>query len=178
MNNDSGEFPLLSTKRLELRKIGIQDADEIYFLRSNPDVNKYIQREPCKGKDEAESFISKRIEDIEANKLFLWAITFKGSPKLVGSICLWNIDWTKNYAEIGFDLLPDFQKKGIMNESMKLVVDYGFNNLNLHTIEAFTHKENVGSIQLLKRNQFKHEINRKDEGFPHNIIFSLKQSKH
>ena len=64
-----------------------------------------------------------------------------------------------------------------MNESMKLVLDFGFNLLQLNTIEAFTHKDNLGSIQLLKRNNFTHEINRIDEGFPHNIIFSLDRSK-
>ena len=178
MNNISEEFPLLSSERLVLRKVGLQDANEIFFLRSNSEVNKYILREPCKGIGEAESFISKRIEDIEANKLYFWAITLKDSPNLIGSICLWNIDWTKNYAEIGYDLHPDFQKKGIMNESMKLVVDYGFKTLQLNTIEAFTHRENLGSIQLLKRNLFIHELNRKDEGFPQNIIFNLNHSRH
>jgi len=178
MNNVSEEFPLLSSKRLMLRKVGLQDANEIFFFRSNSEVNKYILREPCKSIEEAEAFILKRIEDIEANKLYFWAITLKDSPKLIGSICLWNIDWSKKYAEVGYVLHPDFQKKGIMDESMKLVLEFGFNKLQLHTIEAFTHKENLGSIQLLKRNHFIHELNRKDEGFPHNIIFSLNQIKH
>lgn len=65
-----------------------------------------------------------------------------------------------------------------MNESIKLVLDFGFNQLHFNTIEAFTHKDNLGSIQLLKRNNFTHKLNRIDKGFPHNIIFSLDQSKH
>ncbi|MFT4697474.1 MAG: ribosomal-protein-alanine N-acetyltransferase [Flavobacteriaceae bacterium] len=177
MNNQIGSCPLLSSERLLLRKINLNDANEIFYLRSNSEVNKYIIRPLYKEIEEAESFILNRSEDIEANNLFVWAITLKGSPKLIGSICLWNIDWTKKYAETGYDLHPDFQKQGIMNESMKLVLDFGFNLLQLNTIEAFTHKDNLGSIQLLKRNNFTHEINRIDEGFPHNIIFSLDRSK-
>ena len=177
MNNELEMFPELSSERLLLRKIRIQDAAEIYFLRSNPEINKFILRTPTKSIEEAKSFINDRLNDITSNKVYFWAITLKDNPKLIGSICLWNFNKDKTIAEVGYDLHPDFQKKGIMNESLQLVLDFGFKQLQLKTIEAFTHKENMGSIQLLKCNHFKHEENRIDEGFPHNIIFSLDQIK-
>ena len=177
MNNNLKEVPLLSSERLGLRKIQVQDANEIYFLRSNPEVNKFILRTPTKNIEEAKSFIVDRLNDFKTRKVFFWAITLKDNPQLIGSICLWNFNEDKTIAEVGYDLHPDFQKKGIMNESLQLVLNFGFKQLQLITIEAFTHKENMGSIQLLKRNHFKLETNRIDEGFPHNIIFSLDQIK-
>ncbi|MBV1923802.1 MAG: GNAT family N-acetyltransferase [Flavobacteriaceae bacterium] len=178
MNKKSVDFSELTTERLLLRKVKKQDAEAIFFLRSDAEVNKFILRNPTKSIEEAEIFISERIKDIESNKVYYWAITQKDNPKLIGSICLWNFNKDRTFAEIGYDLHPSFQKQGIMNESMNLVLDFGFNKLQLNTIEAFTHRENLGSIQLLKRNQFTLEEHRIDEGFPHNIIFSLDQSKH
>lgn len=71
-----------------LRKINLNDVNEIFFLRSNPEVNKYLIRPLYKEIEEAESFILKSTKDIKANKLFIWAITLKDSTKLIGSICL------------------------------------------------------------------------------------------
>ena len=110
--------------------------------------------------------------------MYYWTITIKDNPKLIGSICLWNFNTEKTIAEIGYDLHPNFQGKGIMNESMNLVLDFGFKNLKLKTIEAFTHKGNKSSIRLLKRNQFIQELDRIDKGFPNNIIFKRESAKH
>jgi ribosomal-protein-alanine N-acetyltransferase len=46
-------FPVLETNRLLLRQVTLQDAPEIFFLRSNPDVLKYLDREPFASEREA-----------------------------------------------------------------------------------------------------------------------------
>ena len=51
--------------------------------------------------------------------------------------------------------MSDFQGKGMMLESAKKVIEYAIGTLNLHTIEAFTHKDNQPSIQLLNQLAFK-----------------------
>jgi len=60
-----------------------------------------------------------------------------------------------------------------MSEALQCVVRFGFNTLKLEVIEAFTSKHNKGSIALLEKNDFNLEQDRKDEGFPDNIIFRL-----
>ena len=60
-----------------------------------------------------------------------------------------------NYrAEIGYRLHPAQHGKGIMNEALKAVLDYGFNVMNLHSVEANTNPGNKESISLLERNGF------------------------
>lgn len=39
-----------------------------------------------------------------------------------------------------------------MSEAIKKVIDFGFNDMRLKSLEAFTHKENLPSIKLLERN--------------------------
>ena len=60
-----------------------------------------------------------------------------------------------------------------MNEALTKVVEFGFEDLNLKSIEAFTNKENDASKTLLLRHGFSLEKNRTDEGFPNNIVFIL-----
>ena len=64
-----------------------------------------------------------------------------------------------------------------MNEALKSVVSFGFNELKLNTIEAFTSKHNNGSIRLLEKNHFMLQKDRKDEDFLDNIIFTLASNK-
>ena len=167
-------FPILKTKRLVLRKLINNDAHQIFYLRSNSIVNQYILRAKQKSLHEAVTFINERNNDIENGKIFYWAITLKGEQELIGSICLWNLSENKTVVEIGYDLHPDYFHKGIMTEAIREVISFGFNKLQLNSIEAFTHRENINSIKLLKKCSFINKPKRVDKGFPHNIIFSLK----
>ena len=54
-------------------------------------------------------------------------------------------------AEIGFWLLPEYWGRGIMGEAMPQIIDYGFNNLNLHRIEGFVDSENVKCKKAIKK---------------------------
>lgn len=170
-------FPEIKTERLFLRKIEQSDCDVILFLRSDATVTKFIERpENRKTKNIADAikFIKQLNEYLETNKSITWGITLKNNSKITGTICLWNFSKNNKTAEVGYDLDPEFQGKGIMNEALKMVVEFGFNELRLHKIEAFTHNENENSKKLLKKNGFQFIENRKDEGNKSNIIFELK----
>jgi ribosomal-protein-alanine N-acetyltransferase len=101
-------FPRLSTERLQLRKLEITDADQIYSLRSNEIVNQYLGRTPANSVKDAEAFI-KRINSADSNnQSFYWAICFHNEPELMGTICLWNLSEKENKCEVGYELLPQF----------------------------------------------------------------------
>lgn len=170
-------FPLLKTERLLLRKIKESDSDVILFLRSDKTVNKFIERtenRKTKNKNDALKFIKEITEAIEKNKSISWGITLKDNPQIIGTICLWNFSKDKKNAEVGYDLNPKFQQKGIMNEALKSIINFGFNTLKLNKIEAYTHKHNLSSKNLLEKNKFKFIEDKKDEYNADNIIFELK----
>lgn len=144
----------MSTERLLLRKLEITDADQIFSLRSNEIVNQYLGRAPANSVKDAEAFIE-RINFGQSNdQHFYWAICFHNEPDLMGTICLWNFSQKDNKSEIGYELLPQFQGKGIMQEALSAVVKFGFEVLQLNTIEAWTVAQNENSIKILKRNHF------------------------
>jgi ribosomal-protein-alanine N-acetyltransferase len=163
------------TKRLTLCVLTTNDANLIFKLRSSKEVTKYIARPLYKTIEEANGFINDRIKDLKNNVSIMWTICIKESLEPVGTICLWNFSEDKKQAEVGYDLLPEHQDKGYMSEALKTVLDVGFNTINLKTIEAFTHQDNLSSIKLLEKNGFKLEEGRVDDELPDNIIFSIKK---
>ena len=101
-------FPVLKTERLTLRQLVSSDANEIFALRSNDNVNKYLDRKPAKSIDDAKTFIETINKNIQRNDSIYWAITLTGTNKLIGTICLFNLSDDNFKAEIGYELLTDF----------------------------------------------------------------------
>jgi ribosomal-protein-alanine N-acetyltransferase len=95
---------------------------------------------------------------------------------MIGSICLWNFSKDKKIAEIGYDLSPQYQGKAIMDESLKGVLRFGFDELNLDSIEAYTNRLNESSKNLLVKNGFKRVWEKKDEDNLDNIIYEIKKT--
>ena len=148
-------FPFLKTERLTLRQLVSSDANEIFALRSDGNVNKYLNRKPSKSIDDAQTFIQTINENIQRNDSIYWAITFSGADKLIGTICLFDLSDDNFKAEIGYELLPGFQGKGIMQEATSKVIDFGIQHIGLNSIEAYTHFENQSSTRLLEKFNFK-----------------------
>jgi [ribosomal protein S5]-alanine N-acetyltransferase len=162
-------FPVLKTERLTLRQLKSSDDKEIFALRSNDDVNRYLNRKPAGSIDDAKNFIQAINENIQKNHSIYWAITLNDCDQLVGTICLFDFSEDNSKAEIGYELLPDFQGKGIMQEATTKVVEFGVKNIRLHSIEANTHSENQGSTRLLEKLGFK----RNSAGEANCIMFKL-----
>ncbi|NAY93378.1 GNAT family N-acetyltransferase [Muricauda sp. JGD-17] len=169
-------FPEIETDRLLLRRLQQSDWEMISYLRSDKIVNEFVKRPSAESKEKALEFIVKINDGIDNRDLYYWTITEKNQKGMIGSICLWNFSKDKKIAEVGYDLSPKFQGKGIMNESLKSIMAFGFDNLNLETIEAFTHRLNGSSKKLLERNGFKVVLGKKDEHNADNIIYELKKA--
>ncbi|HLF47240.1 MAG TPA: GNAT family protein [Chitinophagaceae bacterium] len=151
-------FPELETDRLLLRRMNMADAPEMFFLRSDESVLKYIGKEPAKTIHEAEAFIEKIDAGIVSGISIMWAITLKENPeKMIGTICYWNMQPEHFRSEIGFLLHPDHWRKGIMKEAISKILDYGFSTIKLHSIEARVHVDNKASASVLEFCGFKKE---------------------
>ena len=148
-------FPVLKTERLTLRQLVSSDAYEIFALRSDHNVNKYLDRKPSKSIDDAKTFIETINENIQRNNSIYWAITLSDTDKLIGTICLFDFSDDNLKGEIGYELLPNFQGKGIMQEATSKVIDFGIQHIGLNSIKAYTHFENQNSTRLLEKFNFK-----------------------
>lgn len=154
---DFSSFPELSTERLRLRKITVDDAEPIFKLRTDPQVTLYSDRFPPDSMDEIYSFLKIIENGISSNESIAWAIQKKEDPAFIGTINFHRIYREHHRAEMGYQLLPEYWRKGIMSEAMRAVIDHGFRKMNLHSIEAQVNPNNKASIQLLLKHGFVQE---------------------
>ncbi len=162
------EFPVLTTERLTLRQLSETDVKEIFLLRSDPVINKYLGRKPSENLEDALRFI----RNIKSNDFLYWAVTETSNGQLIGTICLFDFSDDLSSCETGYELLTGYQGQGIMHEAMEQVIAFGFHRLGLKTIDAVTHKDNLSSTKLLEKFNFaKTEI--VDEGNGDLVLYRL-----
>jgi ribosomal-protein-alanine N-acetyltransferase len=171
-------FENLETERLFLRRVTVDDAESILELRGNPETMQYIPRPLAQNLDDALEHIKLIDTKIENNEGINWGITLKNDSRLIGIIGHYRIKPENYRSEIGYMLLPEFHGKGIVSEAIKSVVNYGFNVMKLHSIEAIIDPGNFASEKVLLKNGFVKEAHLKEneyfEGrFLDTVIYSL-----
>lgn len=174
VNRNFTPFPILITERLTLRQLSIDDQQDIFALRSDPKINKFLDRPLCRTNEEAINFINKVNDNIEKNNSYYWAITLTDTKTLVGTICLFNFSGENNSCEIGYELMTEFQGQGIMKEAAQAVIDYVFQTLKFKKILAFTHYDNQNSTNLLLKLNFVKSLETDKEN-PDLNVFTLIQ---
>ena len=167
-------YETLHTQRLFLRLLQPSDWQVISFLRSDEVVNKYVKRPSAKTEEEAKAYIARIVQDVTNGKVFHWAITQLDNDHMIGTICLWNFSEDQKIAEVGYDLHPDYQGKGYMNESLSAILRFGFETLNLKQIEAYTQWNNEKSVKLLINNGFE-RTDKTDQDNSMNVVFTIGQ---
>lgn len=144
-------FPVLETERLMLRKVEKSDAEYIFKLRSDETYSKWTGVKRYEDLIEAEKYLEKIGRMIDRNEVASWSILLKDTTHYVGGIALWNISDNKTQAEIGYDLLPEFRGKGYIQEAIRAVINFAFEELNMEKIVANeVRMENIKSVKVLE----------------------------
>ena len=171
-------FPIIKSERLLLRQITENDANQIFEIRSNPQTMQYIPRPIAKNIADAQELITMITDKINANTDINWAITLNETDELIGIIGHYRINHESYRSEIGYILNPNFQNKGIVSEAVKLILKYGFEVLELHSVEAIIDPKNFASEKVLQKNGFVKEAHLIENGwfngqFIDTVIYSL-----
>lgn len=159
-------FPELTTDRFVLRRFTEEDTAEMYYFRSDPIILQYLDKDPCPSLEEAKAFINRINKEIDENNSILWAIAFKDNPATsIGSICYWQLMKAHHRAEMGYLVAPAYWSKGVMKEVMPVVLEYGFRQMGLHSVEARLNPGNKASAAVLERAGFSKEAHFKEDFF-------------
>ncbi|MFB4166860.1 GNAT family N-acetyltransferase [Virgibacillus sp. JSM 102003] len=102
--------------------------------------------------------IKKYEEDINQDRDYFFGIFNNDGNGLVGTINLFQVvRGSIQSAFIGYFLDKKHNGKGFTTEAVKLLVEYGFEELRLHRIEAGVMPHNAGSIRVLEKSGFHKE---------------------
>ncbi len=154
---DFNPFPVLETPRLILRRPIREDAADLFLMRSDPEVMRYIPRPLAQTQADVEMLIELIDSYVMKNERINWAIEWKESGAVIGLIGYVNVQPDHHRAEVGYALARAWHRKGIMREALASALAYGFQVLDFHSVSAVTDEENAASGGLLTDAGFRHE---------------------
>jgi len=146
----------LTTHRLILKSVTPAIIHEFYNTKTKDEIMKYFGCDEA-GYDHMKSMHEKGMETNRLS-LFFFLLINKQNNKPIGECGFHTWNKTHNRTELFYLIRKDSDKqKGFMSEALKTVLDFGFNELNLHRIEALVGSSNIPSIKLLIRYGFTKE---------------------
>jgi RimJ/RimL family protein N-acetyltransferase len=151
------DFPVLYTKRLKLIEIESANAQAIFDIFSKDEVTKYYGRESMKSLDEAHEMIKHFELLFQEGRGIRWGIVWKATNQFIGTVGIHNYSPRMKRAEVGFELHPDYWRKGILSEALARVLEYCFVEMELHRMGAVTFPANDASNNLLEKIGFTRE---------------------
>jgi ribosomal-protein-alanine N-acetyltransferase len=160
-------FPELESERLLFKKITQVDEKNLFALRTNDNVLRFMDVTRFNSIDDATSMISSLEESYKQESGINWSIIEKQSNDFIGYFGFWRIITEHCRAEIGYALNPEYWGKGYMYETINRMVRFGFKEMNLHSIEANVNPLNERSKKTLERIGFK-----KEAYFRENYLFN------
>ncbi|URM34760.1 GNAT family N-acetyltransferase [Cytobacillus firmus] len=153
-----GDVPKLETEHLVLRKITLDDAEEMYLYASNEEVTRYVTWDTHSSISDTIEFINSFLPKYDAP----WGIELKENGKFIGTVHFvwWHPE--HNSAEIGYVLSKEYWGKGLITEAARAIISFGFESMNLVRIQARCFLENKGSERVMEKLGMSFEgINRK-----------------
>ena len=155
---------------LQLRTLEKEDLEFLYKMRTNPDVMDYWFEEPY-------TTMGKMIKSYEAGQdsdLHRHFILYHLNEK-VGYIALFDIDSRHRNAEFAIMIDPSQQGKGYATDAIRLIIEYGFNKMNLHKLFLYVDKVNEKAVHIYRKVGFQIEGELKKHFFVngsyHNALF-------
>jgi ribosomal-protein-alanine N-acetyltransferase len=149
-------FPELGTPRLRLREITPDDAQWYLEHFSTPEIvhgsGFPAPRDIDAARKEMQEYIFGPFENATGLR---WGIALKGESRLTGSCGFYG--WVReghDRCDIGYDLNPAFWNRGIMEEALRAMIRFGFEEMHLNRIQATVMARNQRSIKVLKSQGF------------------------
>jgi len=141
------------TERVKLRLIKRSDLEMIHQLHSLPETDEFNALGIPENIEETKAVIEPWIAENQLDKIkkYTFAIENNLTGEFIGLFGLKLGNEKYNRGEVWFKLHVDYWNKGYATESLKAVINFGFETLKLHRIEAGCAVNNIGSIKVLEK---------------------------
>ena len=143
----------IHSERLQLTEITWEDLDNIHWLHSFPEVDEFNTLGIPENKEVTRKIMQPTIEDQQSGKRkeYQWSIRKNDDLEFIGLAGMRVYEERFKMGEIFYKLAPQFWGVGYATETAKALLNFGFESLHLHRIEAGTATENGNSIRVLEK---------------------------
>ena len=164
------------TNRLFLRPTLEQDAELIYQLMNTSKFIKYVGDRNINSIEDAEKYIrTKMLPQLRSDGYSSYSLITKTDGEKIGTCGLYNragIDGV----DIGFGLLPQYEKLGYAYESSHRLMKAAFEEFEIEEVKAITSKANISSQRLLEKLGLKIEgTTRLPDGNEELLLYKVKK---
>lgn len=151
------KFPVLETARLRLIQIGPEHINALFTILSKDKVTEYYGMDSLEDRFIAEKMVAAFHIGFESQRSYRWGLELKETGELIGTVGLNNLNVSAKKSEIGYEVHPDFWRRGLATEAVREVLRYSFEELGLYRIGAVTYPANDASNRMLGKLDFKQE---------------------
>ena len=156
-------FKELNTSRLLLKKYELKYAEKIYNnIYNDFDYYKYYYQLPFSSYEEYLELVKTYEDKYKLGNHFRWVVIEKETGYPVGLIQIHSLDNLNNSCKLGYIVSYNHKGNGYIKESIKAVLEFAFNILEIHRIEAEVVENNIDSIKLLESLNIKYEYTKKE----------------
>ena len=142
---------IVTTNRLQLKKIGANHKGDLFRLLSNPIVHKYFPK--ILDQDELKVFYEKIQARYKADGYCFWAVIRNSDNQFLGICGLLSqiIDGQKE-VEVGYRISDEFWGYGYGTEAVNGCIGYSREKLKLTSIISLIRSVNLPSIRVAEKN--------------------------
>ncbi|HAN21820.1 MAG TPA: GNAT family N-acetyltransferase [Clostridiales bacterium] len=151
------DMPVIETKRLILKKIELDNANDMYAYASLDQVTRYLLWTPHLNIEETKGYIEYLQKQYRKGNYADWGLNCKSDGVFIGTCGFADMDFTNNKGELGYVLSPSYQGKGYMKEAVEAILRLAFTQLDLNRVELRIMDGNTASMKFAVSMGFKLE---------------------
>lgn len=172
---------VLTTARLTLRPFTENDAPAMFSnWASDPEVTKFLSWPTHSNVEVSQWVCNDWVSHYAKPDYYQWAIVYDGQP--IGSMAVVSHDDRVGKAEVGYCIGQKWWHMGIVSEALKAVMDFLFDEVGYHRIEARHDPRNPHSGGVMRKCGMKYEgtlrqSDRNNQGVCDNAWYALLKSE-
>ncbi len=147
---------IIETERLLLRPFEKSDAEALFEMDKNMNVHQYLWQKPVENIDEVYAYIEMVQKQYAERGIGRFSTILKETGELIGWTGIKFVNEQPengniNFYDYGYRINEKFWNKGYASEATKAWLNYGFNEMKIEKMNAYTHAENGASNHILEK---------------------------
>lgn len=139
--------------RLSIRDFTTPDISAVHEYASDPEVTRWSTWGP-NTLEQTTSFVEDAAQAHLNSERSAYSLAAVLDGNAIGSVAVWTIDPYDHNGELGYTFHRTYWGNGYATEAVSLLLEFGFNALQLERIGATCHPGNIGSIRVLEKSGF------------------------
>lgn len=139
-----------------LKGLELNDVNELLVYWNDIQFMNFSGRITPMSREEGKEWIRKTWNERKQGDIYTFAITTNENGKYIGNIRLKIVNKISRRADISLGIFnPEFRNKGLGTEALELIINFGFETLNLLSMELRVFSNNTRAIAVYKKLGFR-----------------------